>query len=56
MTLSKNQLRLLIISNMGCWSLLLLLLFTSFTKQGEKVITAERINIVNEDGKIIHEG
>ncbi|EZH74296.1 hypothetical protein ATO12_15635 [Aquimarina atlantica] len=56
MNLSKKQTRFLIISNISCWALLLALLLTGFT--GIKnttfdVITAERINIVNEDGTTV---
>lgn len=56
MNLSKKQTRFLIISNISCWALLLVLLLTGFT--GIKnttfdVITAERINIVNDDGTTV---
>ncbi|GAB5555751.1 MAG: hypothetical protein Sapg2KO_53420 [Saprospiraceae bacterium] len=53
MNLSKNQARLLIASNISCWLILLAVLFMGFSKaQNNKfeVLTAERINIVNEDG------
>lgn len=56
MNLSKNQTRLLIISNISCWFLLFSLLLMSFNNEKNekfKVLTAERINIVNEDGTTV---
>lgn len=53
MNLSKTQARLLIGSNVSCWLLLLAVLFMGFKPEKNnkfKVLTAERINIVNEDG------
>lgn len=54
MIVQRNKNRLLIISNILCWVLLLYILFVNMTntknKQFEE-ITTERINIVNEDGK-----
>jgi hypothetical protein len=54
MNLSKNQIRLLMISNVACWGMLVLLFITGFTAERSpsyKVLSAERINIVNADGK-----
>ncbi len=57
MQLSKMQIRFLIISNISCWALLAILLLGGFTTQSKDakfdVITAERINIVNEDGTTV---
>lgn len=54
MNISKKQNRLLIISNLLCWLMLLFLLVSHFLKkQEDKIITAERINIVNEDGTTV---
>jgi len=54
MNLSKNQLRILIISNALSWLILLFLTISHFQKNKEnKVLTVERINIVNEDGTTV---
>ncbi|WP_394746963.1 hypothetical protein [Spongiimicrobium salis] len=53
MHLSKNQIRLLVLSNCCCWGFLGYLLLSGFSSRQEdrfKVLTAERINIVNADG------
>ncbi|WP_142785624.1 hypothetical protein [Changchengzhania lutea] len=56
MNLSKNQIRLLIVSNIFCWAILFSFLLMSFTQKTNtkfEVLTAERINIVNEDGTTV---
>lgn len=52
----KRKINLLVISNVLCWTLLGFFLITGFqSKQTDqfKEITAERINIVNEDGTTV---
>jgi len=56
MNLSKNQIRILIISNISCWVIIFSFLLMSFTEEENekfKILTAERINIVNEDGTTV---
>ncbi len=54
MMVPKNQIRLLILSNMLCWALLLVFLLSGFVNGDEgKVLNVERINIVNEDGTTV---
>lgn len=54
MNSSKNLFRILIISNTLCWGVLIFLLLSSLGHdQNNKVLTVERINIVNEDGTTV---
>ncbi|MDY8137685.1 hypothetical protein [Aquimarina sp. 2201CG5-10] len=57
MRLSEKQTRFLVISNISCWILLLSMVFISFTTKEKNeefdIITAKRINIVNDDGTIV---
>lgn len=56
MNLSATQTRLLIISNISCWIVILFFLLTSASSDEKahfEEITAERINIVNEDGTTV---
>ena len=54
MNLTKNHARILIVSNIFCLAILLIVTLSSFVRnQNYTVLTAERINIVNEDGTTV---